>query len=432
MPREKRLRTKYWKFKSIRDPLYGFVGFTNKEIDLISSSAFQRLGYLKQLSHAYQVYPSAVHTRFEHSLGTLHVADRVALNLGFDNTRRRKVRIAALLHDIGHGPFSHLIEDALKSEDMNGPDFSHELITRWVLTEDRDIRSSLGGLASDVLDILPPRTEECRDTLSADIISSGLDADKLDYLRRDSYHVGVAYGSFDLERILHTIDVTPDQKNLCVQEKGKDAIENYRLGRYLMHAQVYEHHARIIADQMFLRAIGLALDFGILDKRALRVGRSESSHRKFLDYYLTLSDSSIYEEILQRRGSKAARILSNIRDRKLLKRAYELDLGLDVHDALKRKELSTLTKERVSQLERLIARDAGIDPSDVIIHGRTIEIKLFQPYDILVLRRNGEVRSFDDMSPISASATPVQRLFVFCPKNKKQKVRHAARRHLGI
>jgi HD superfamily phosphohydrolase len=380
------------------------------------------------------VYPSAVHTRFEHSIGVLQVTDRIAQNLGFDENRKRKVRIAALLHDVGHGPFSHLFEEAIAR--INGKQFSHETVTRWIVEEDDTVHSVLGGLAEEVVDILSPRTDSCKDTLSADIISSGVDADKLDYLRRDSYHVGVAYGSFDLERILHTVDVTPDEENLCVQEKGKDAIENYRLGRYLMHSQVYEHHTRLIADQMFLRAVELAFDSGILDKNALKVINPRHgghvSHKRFLNYYLQLTDSSVYQTILEERHSEAAKILRAVTERRLLKRAYEVDLGIDIRDAIKRRDLSNMPRSEVAELEKVVARDAGLNPVNVIFHRSTISIKLFEPYDILILRPSKEVRTLDEMSPISADTSPIERIFVFCPKDKKSRVRRAAKKHLGV
>lgn len=431
MPQNANAPNRRWEFKSIRDPLYGFIGLTRKETDLVSSTAFQRLISLKQLSHAYVVYPSAMHTRFEHSLGALHIADRIAQNLGFDEERRTKIRIAALLHDLGHGPFSHLFEQAL--ERWNN-DFSHENVTRWIIEEDSEINSILGArLSRQVLDVLPHNPREPSDTLCADIISSGVDADKLDYLRRDSYHVGVAYGSFDLERIIHTVDVTPRGQNLCIQEKGKDAIENYRLGRYLMHAQVYEHHARIIADQMFLRAVELALSSGILDRSILTTVNSRSgskARRRFLQYYHSLTDDSVYNVILRRKSNKAASFLKDIKERRLFKRACELDLAWDIGNADDRKRLSSMSLQEMKEKERRIARGVGLDPSDVIIHRSSISIKLYEPYDILILRRNGDVKTLDEMSPISAETRPIERLFIFCPMGKRHEVRQAARQHL--
>lgn len=355
------------------------------------------------------------------------------MNLDLDADRRRKLRIAALLHDLGHGPFSHVFEQALKTMNMNN-DFSHESVTRWILQEDPELRSILGDLRSEVADILPPRSVRCEDSLCADIISSGLDADKLDYLRRDSYHVGAAYGSFDLERILHTVDVSPDGKYLCIQEKGKDAIENYRLGRYLMHAQVYEHHTRVIADQMFLRAIEVA-DSRTLNKTALTVDGlppSNESRKRFLNYYLQLTDPSIYEIIMRGRGSKAASILSRIVSRKLLKRACEIDLGVDVQDATIKMGLSSMSHEELRQKGRDISRAARVDDRDVIVYRSDIAIKLYEPYDILILRPNRQVRTLDEFSPISADTSPRQRLFVFCPKEKIAQVKRAAKRELGL
>ena len=160
--------------------------------------------------------------------------------------------------------------------------------------------------------------------LLSDIVTSGLDADKLDYLRRDSHHIGVAYGQFDLERILHTLRKIPHkQSHICIDIKGKDALENYRLGRYLMHAQVYEHHKRLVADQMFLRALDNAIDEGVIGKSDLTINEN-SSNKKFLEFYLTLDDNSVYDTILHSdKGKISKEILTNIKCRRLLKRACE-------------------------------------------------------------------------------------------------------------
>lgn len=108
----------YFQFKTIRDPLYGFVDLSEIELKLIDTQVFRRLLNIKQLSHAFLVYPTAIHTRFEHSLGVTHLANRVALQLEFDDEQREIIRLAGLLHDIGHGPFSHLFEAVLKN--VNG------------------------------------------------------------------------------------------------------------------------------------------------------------------------------------------------------------------------------------------------------------------------------------------------------------------------
>ena len=155
--------------------------------------------------------------------------------LDFDRERKGLVRQAVLLHDVGHGPFSHLFEHVLSN--INGNKFDHEDITSWIIDEDPDIRSMVGSNRKKINMILK-KGDHGRDwesgghSLNSDIVSSGLDADKLDYLRRDSYHIGVAYGQFDLERIILTLRQTPTGNRICIDQKGKDAVENYRLGRF--------------------------------------------------------------------------------------------------------------------------------------------------------------------------------------------------------
>jgi len=291
-----------FRYKSIRDPLYGFIDLSETETKVIDTTVFRRLLNIKQLSHAFVVYPTAIHTRFEHSLGATHLSDRVCQQLGFPDEIKEIVRLAALLHDVGHGPYSHLFELVLSN--VNGTKVKHDWISTLIINNVPELKDILKDKAEKIIQLLNHEPvsdwEPSISTLASDVISSALDVDKLDYLRRDSYHIGVAYGQFDLARIIHTITSTPenDEKRICIKDKGKDSIENYRLGRYLMHAQVYEHHARIIADQMFLRALDLAVkDEGVIPEDKLKVDtNSFNGNEDFLDYYLKLDDQTIYDE----------------------------------------------------------------------------------------------------------------------------------------
>ena len=260
--------------RHIRDPLYGFVDLDDDEMRVIDTLVYQRLRIIKQLSHAYLVYPTAVHSRFEHALGATHIAGRMcdALRIGGDD--RANVRLAVLLHDIGHGPMSHLFERIIERINPGVHDI-HEFISRAIISTDPEIDRVLGDRKYAVLRILEGKdgNGDRNLPLLADIAAGKLDADKLDYLRRDSFHAGVAYGMFDLERILRTIRTTEGSvRHIAVAEKGVDAIENYRLARYLMHAQVYEHHARLAADRMFVHALDSAIhDEGVMDASRLRI-----------------------------------------------------------------------------------------------------------------------------------------------------------------
>ena len=422
----------YFKHKSIRDPLYGFIDTSEIETKIIDSGTFRRLHGIKQLSHAFVVYPSAVHTRFEHSLGALHVADRMCQQLEFSRSRRELIRLTMLLHDIGHGPFSHLFEDVLNR--INQGKFDHEDISCWIIKEDPIISSLVGDMEKPIIDILQKNDksrdwEQSGNSLNSDIVSSGLDADKLDYLRRDSYHIGVAYGQFDLERIITTLRKTPSKTRVCLDGRGKDSVENYRLGRYLMHAQVYEHHARIAADQMFLKALHLAVcEEGILDKKALRTSTS-SSHTRFLDYYLELDDRTVYDRILERRGSNAAKILRDVKGRRLLKRACDFHLGPMVNAEVAEK---IVKMDDTHQIEKQISEDTGINRNDIIVYLSTITIKLYDKGDILVLWR-GNPTDLNDLSPIKSDSV-MQRFLVFGPPDEdaRRKIRKSMARYLSV
>jgi len=375
----------------------------------------QRLARIKQLAHAYIVFPSAVHNRLEHSLGTLNLAGRLCDQLRISGTEKKAVRAAALLHDVGHGPFSHLFEEVMRF--VNGEDYSHENVTRMIIEQDAQVKRALGQLRQAVLGVFDGNS------LASEIVSSSLDADKLDYLRRDSHHTGVAYGIFDLERIVRTVCRVheADRDYIAIDEKGKDALESYRLARYSMHVQVYEHHTRLVADDMFLKAVIKSIVEGYLSKDYFDATNSKT----FLDKYKELDDASIEHYILQNAHGVAKELIEDLRARRLLKRAFVLPLTKEgVPNALRRERLISMTKDAIKESEQKIAGEIGIEPEKVIVHLQSVNIKLYERFEqsigkkekpILVRKRDGTIASFDEESPISASMNPIRRLFVFCP-----------------
>ena len=428
----------YFRFKSIRDPLYGFIDLSNTETQIIDTPAFRRLHGIKQLSHAYLVYPTAVHTRFEHSLGVTHLADLVSKQLSLDDEVREIVRLAALLHDVGHGPFSHLFEKVM--ERANGETIDHDKISMMLIREDPHISSILGDKVEKIICILnhepAPGLDRKISSLATDIVSSPLDADKMDYLRRDSYHIGVAYGQFDLPRIIHTLTHTDDQEEqkICVDSKGKDSIESYRLGRYLMHAQVYKHHTRLIGDQMFLQALDLAVnEEGIIPREKLRTDTDLSkSHEEFLKFYTSLDDHRLYDRILRKGDSKASRILGRIQHRDLLKRVVEYLPDTEILNAQTRDRVSRLGKDDLRPLSHEIAKEAGLDKHDVIVHSSDIPVNLYEG-DIMIMWK-GIPRKLDEFSPIDVRRSAINKFHVFGPGNDtaKQRIKKSVERQLGI
>lgn len=401
----------------MRDPIHGLVAISEEESRLMATPVFLRLQGIKQLSHAPLVYPSAVHTRLEHSIGTMHVASRMCDVLGIIDNNKRLVRISALLHDIGHGPFSHLFEHVMKK--IN-PDCAsiHETISTMIITTDKDIGSILSGedvrtvnrlIHGDINDVrYPTPATVATNAVHADdddlhlmssIVSGNLDADKLDYLKRDSYHIGAKYGEFDLERIINVLQRSATTPSLVsVSRKGVSALENYRLARYLMHAQVYKHHTRLVADLMFLQA----LDMAIHDEHVFEPEQLKLKHPDFLTFYHELDDSSIYSKIINSDKSQTSKkILLDIQNRRLLKRASYFT-SKDIQGAFSYQNLlkddSSLQKITDEILKSL---DPRPDPHNVILHRSQIQIKLYEDPDLFYTHK-GKDHPISDLSPISS------------------------------
>ena len=410
----------YFRSKAIRDPLYGFIDLSKLETKIIDAEIFRRLQFIKQLSHAYLVYPSSIHTRFEHSLGTLHVSNIMANELGFtkqDDIER--IRISCLLHDIGHGPFSHLFEAIMEKINPTISD-PHEKISKIMIREDSELDSILGSKKNEIIELLNKKinpNKEPQKSLQSDIVSSGIDADKLDYLRRDSYHIGVAYGQFDFSRILHTLTTTPRKSQICISHKGKDALENYRLARYLMHIQVYTHHARLASDQMFLQALEIAIyEEKIIDEDLLKFD-PKKDNSEFLKFYASLDDCSIYNIILNSNKAKTSKlILNNIKKRKLLKRACEftpkdLENAADVGG-----EFMKMKSYDFNKIASEISDSLSLESHEVIFFKSTINNKLFKKGEIL-FRDGDNVHDLDTFSPISGR--DVDKFLVYGPTDKE-------------
>ena len=403
----------------------------------MDTPVFRRLQGIKQLSHAYLAYPSAIHTRFEHSLGVLHVADRIARQLEFGDDVRRAVRMAGLLHDVGHGPFSHLFESVLRTP--NGKKIKHDIISMMLIREDDDIRGILGDDTTDqVINILKGENvdgwKESASTLAHDVVSGPLDADRMDYLRRDSYHIGAMYGQFDLPRLISALTKTPDndknESRVCVSSKGKDAVENYRLGRYLMHAQVYKHHARIAGDQMFLMAVRMAVDEKILPGERLVVDASRKKDRKeFLKYYTGLDDHSLYDLVMAKPNSTPALILKKIRRRQLLKRIIEIFPEVEISNHQSRVRVMKMEENDQVEMAHEIAKGAGCKEHEVICHSVAVPARLYDAN--ILLMQKGIPRSLDDFSPFK-EVKDVHKLFVFGPGEKKKVIEKYVGDMLGI
>lgn len=235
------------KLKIVNDPIYGFITIPNTVIfDLIEHPYFQRLRRISQMGMSYLVYPGAHHTRFHHALGAMFLMRKAVQVLRFkgieiSEEEEEAIYIAILLHDIGHGPFSHAMENSIV-ESVN-----HEQISLLLMEElNRNFNNRL------TLAITIFKDEYDRKFLHQ-LISSQLDMDRLDYLRRDSFYTGVSEGAVNSERLITMLNVHKDK--LVVEEKGIYSVEKFIIARRLMYWQVYLHKTGIVAEQLLLRLL---------------------------------------------------------------------------------------------------------------------------------------------------------------------------------
>ncbi|NLS45773.1 MAG: HD domain-containing protein [Firmicutes bacterium] len=325
------------KLYETRDPIHGFIQFNAWEREIINHPVFQRLRRIRQLGLTEMVYPGAAHTRFEHSLGVMHVATKLfdqivkrqkiylkkLLNCNDEDFARTRtiIRLAALLHDIGHSPFSHAGEGLMpliKSGDRfyGHEDYSAaiiELILRDVIENHPLNKDHIKAhTVANYLRGIPALGREL--LIWRSIVSSQLDADRADYLLRDSHHIGVAYGHFDLDRILITICVGTDPETeapiLVVEEGGGHAVEGLILARYMMFTQVYFQHTRRVFDyhttelmKFLLRDIRSCCSIGSTFPPPV----TEANIRSYLEW----CDNRVWGFIIQGKGGEhGARIIS--------------------------------------------------------------------------------------------------------------------------
>jgi hypothetical protein len=263
--------------KIIIDPVHGDIGLSKLETELIDTPTFQRLRRIKQLGFAYMVYPNARHSRFEHSLGVMHMMSRVLESLRSKSKKVvpdgyfRKLRIAALLHDIGHYPYSHLMEkidwdSARKYISKKGQNEAketsatkeypkHERLGELVITERKDIKEKLKGnniYPQDIAALVSGQHQSIPNLLNA-----SLDVDRLDYLVRDSMNTGLPYGKVDINYIVNNLELTA-KKEIVVRSKARSSIEHMLMGRYFMFNTVYMHKT-VFAFEEVIRRIVLRL-----------------------------------------------------------------------------------------------------------------------------------------------------------------------------
>jgi HD superfamily phosphohydrolase len=353
----------------IRDPVHGYIPMTAVEKDLIDSPTVQRLRRLKQLSGAYLTYPGAEHSRFSHSLGVMHLAGKIAARLEelglLTEEDCQKARVAGLLHDIGHGPFSHIYEEIL--DKYRG--MTHEDVGTWLIEQGelKDILANHGYSPAELSKLAVGKAEIKEKAFLNQIVASQFDADIMDYLVRDSHFCGVEYGNIDIERLINSIDVVHDQ--LAIDITSVYALEAFVIARYEMFKAVYFHRTVRAAEVMIIRAMDYANE---------NLGLTSF---KTPGEFLRLDDSTLLQNLLSINAADDKR-LKVARD--LATRYINRNLFKAVHEQLVHRRsdffINILIRDDIrQQLTKEIGEKADIDPDYIFIDVPTVASVPYYP-----------------------------------------------------
>ena len=412
---------KYW--GEVQDPVYGYIYITEAEKTIIDSYPLQRLHRLKQLAGAEYVYPAANHTRFEHSLGVMYLAGLACENSNLAEYLSKEevqtVRLAGLLHDVGHGPFSHIYEHLLVKLNK-----THEDLTQWII-EKSEIRDKLRKLGQDpntVAELAVGELPSQGKAFANQIIQSAFDVDKLDFVVRDTYHTGAKYGYVDVFRLIHALDVLDG--NLAVDLGALSALESLILARIESFKSIYFHRVARAAQIMLAAAMENAKDeLGLIDF-------------KTPEEFLELNDYTVWTML--KKSEKSSKIVENLENRRLLKCAYEQTFYL------KDKTVSNLfgAEEMRDQIRDKIAEKAKVPLDAVVIDVPNVPSVpyqhsiLMQPMEIQVFRKtssgNKVPQRLSDVSGIFEVLKGFMNILrVYTNESSREKVSAASTKVLG-
>ena len=353
-------------FEVVRDPLWNNIRLDPEALAVVDAPAVQRLRYVRQLGHAFLVYPGATHSRFEHALGAYHLARRALAQLEettgarLDAGDALAVRLAALLHDIGHYPFSHALEEA-------GLPHHEALAERHLASGDLATRlAQIGARCETLLALIQGRSR----APLAGLVSGSLDVDKLDYLSRDAWMCGVPYGVIDVDRLLTSLTLAPGPgggATLALTEKGLAPLESLLFAKYQMYRTVYWHHAVRSATAMFKRLV----------RQAIAGGRLRA------DEIALATDDALIHELLQADVHGLAR---RLRERQLAKRALDVPA---TELPIATPSWPATDPDLVERVEDRLAAELGAQPGGLFLDFPAKEGML--DVDLPLVKRNGTV-----------------------------------------
>jgi uncharacterized protein len=403
------------KNKIINDPVYGFITIKNElAFDIVAHPFFQRLRHIKQLGLTDLVYPGALHTRFQHALGAMHLMGKVLDVLRLKKTEisdaeYEAAQIAILLHDIGHGPFSHALEDSLL------PGIKHESISYLMMAS---LNEDFNGALDLAMKIFRNSYER---KFFHQLVSSQLDIDRLDYLNRDCFFTGVLEGTIGVDRILSMLTVHRDQ--LVVEAKGIYSVENFLTARRLMYWQVYLHKTSVSAERMLVNIIRRAQTLirageHLAASAALKyflqrqvVIDDFTTDKKALRHYGTLDDNDIWGAVKCWRDHDD-RILSLLSRMLLERRLFQIILSSDPV----KKQLVEKIRTGVSKQYRTLRSES----SYLFSYGAVTNEAYAEGEKINILAKNGDIQDIaqaSDLPNIKAFSKIVKKNFLCWPRD---------------
>jgi len=383
---------------TIKDSVHDHIAVEGVAAALLDTPPVQRLRRISQLGTVTYVYPSANHTRFEHSLGVYHLADEALSHLGIEGQQAERVRAAAILHDVGHAPYSHNVEDLIYRRTGKYHDDVGELVgsgpVARVLTDHGLNPDRVAGLVAGEGEL-------------GQVVSGELDVDRMDYLVRDAHHTGVPYGTIDVERLVRSLRFV--EEDLVLDEGNVQTAESLLLARALMNPTVYSHHVARIAKAMLRRATERLLVHTDTTAEELR----------------RMDDAGL--RVALRECEATAALAHRLDRRDLYKRAVWAEMAAVPEGLL------DADSDAIAEVERSIADAANADPDAVIVDVPGRPEMAESSSRVLV---NGEVRRLSEQSTLVSALRAAQRdqwrLGVYAPAEAAEWVGDAAVRELGL
>jgi HD superfamily phosphohydrolase len=400
-------------YLDIIDPIHDFIRVYDHELEIIDNPIFQRLRRIRQLSGAHLTYPAAQHTRFEHSLGVMHIASQAGQVLEEKEILKSDdieiLRLAGLLHDIGHGPFSHLFEEIIQQKKLSHEDFGKKLILKSIIGD----KLSKNGYDKKLISKIA--FGDSKYQYLNEIVSGALSADMMDYLLRDGYFTGAEHAKIDHKRLTQSLDV--HKKKLALERSALYSFESMMHSRYQMFKAVYFHKTVRAAEVMLLEALRLSDDeFGFT---------SFDMHE-----YVKLTDEYVLSMLLSSKSSKlrkARKFAEDYQNRKLLKCVFERILtSKTLLEKIKTNEIRSLISKKSKIDEDEIFVDSSVTPSIPLAPSKKESKKI-----ILITNENGKSQAqeldISEIPVVSAISGFMNILRVYTPQKNRKKVEIAAK-----